>query len=74
MTPTTSRTFDHVVVATHADEALALLAQPTTAEHDVLSAFALLGQRDDPPHRRLVAPAPPPRPGVVELPPVGVQR
>ena len=33
------RTFDRVVVATHADQALALLAEPTAAEHDVLGAF-----------------------------------
>ena len=34
-----TRSFDHAVVATHADEALALLARPTRAEHDVLGAF-----------------------------------
>jgi predicted NAD/FAD-binding protein len=32
-------TFDKVVVATHADTALSLLADPTTAEHEVLGAF-----------------------------------
>ena len=34
-----TRSFDHAVVATHADQALALLARPTRAEHDVLGAF-----------------------------------
>jgi uncharacterized protein len=33
------RRFDHAVVATHADDALALLAHPTTAERAVLGAF-----------------------------------
>ncbi len=32
--------FDHVVVATHADQALALLEEPTAAERRVLGAFA----------------------------------
>jgi predicted NAD/FAD-binding protein len=31
--------FDHVVVACHGDQALALLGQPTSQEHDVLGAF-----------------------------------
>ncbi|NHN56146.1 NAD(P)-binding protein [Calidifontibacter sp. DB0510] len=34
-----SHEFDRVVIATHADEALALLADPTPAEKDVLGAF-----------------------------------
>lgn len=33
------RAFDHVVIATHADEALALLDAPTVAERRVLGAF-----------------------------------
>jgi uncharacterized protein len=33
-------TYDAVVVATHPDQALALLAEPTTAEREVLGAFA----------------------------------
>ncbi len=35
-----TRAFDHAVVATHADEALGLLAEPTCAERDALGAFA----------------------------------
>ena len=31
--------FAHVVIATHADQALAMLAEPTTAERDTLGAF-----------------------------------
>ena len=37
--PTTTRTFDAAVVATHADDALALLADPTSHERAVLGAF-----------------------------------
>ncbi len=33
-----SRLFDHVVVATHSDQALALLGDPTTAEREILGA------------------------------------
>jgi predicted NAD/FAD-binding protein len=32
--------FDHVVIATHSDQALALLADPTDAEREILGAFA----------------------------------
>ena len=32
--------FDHVIVACHADQALAMIAEPTRAEEDVLGAFA----------------------------------
>jgi len=35
-----SETFDEVVVAAHADQALAMLAEPTTAEREVLGATA----------------------------------
>ncbi|CAM3127775.1 NAD(P)/FAD-dependent oxidoreductase [Stackebrandtia soli] len=38
-------TFDAVVVATHADQALALLADPTEAEREVLSAFTYSANR-----------------------------
>ena len=34
-----SETFDHVVVATHSDQALALLSDPTPAEREVLGAL-----------------------------------
>lgn len=32
--------FDHVVIAAHGDQALAMLAQPTPEQHDILGAFA----------------------------------
>ncbi|MHA1554902.1 MAG: FAD-dependent oxidoreductase [Alphaproteobacteria bacterium] len=35
----TERPFDHVIIATHADQALALLGDPTPAEYSVLSNF-----------------------------------
>jgi predicted NAD/FAD-binding protein len=35
-----SEMFDHVVIACHGDDALALLADPTPAEHDILGAIA----------------------------------
>lgn len=34
-----SETFDEVVLATHSDQALAMLAQPTGAEHEILGAI-----------------------------------
>lgn len=34
-----TRQFDHAILATHADDALALLAAPSAAEHRVLGAF-----------------------------------
>ena len=45
------------VVATHADQALALLAEPTPAERASLGAFDVLGERDRAAHRRLAAAA-----------------
>jgi len=36
----TSELYDHVVIATHSDQALALLADPTDAERDILGAIA----------------------------------
>jgi len=36
------RRFDHVVIATHADQALAMLADPTVAERRLLGAFGYL--------------------------------
>jgi len=38
-TPQGAERFDHVVLATHSDQALALLRQPTTTEADVLGAI-----------------------------------
>jgi predicted NAD/FAD-binding protein len=38
-------TFDHVILACHADQALSLLADPTPAEREILSAFPY--QRND---------------------------
>jgi predicted NAD/FAD-binding protein len=34
-----AESFDHVVVATHSDQALAMLAEPTDTEHELLSAI-----------------------------------
>ena len=45
--------FDHVVLATHADQALALLEDPTPDERRVLGGFALHDERGDPAHRLL---------------------
>lgn len=39
------QTFDACVIATHADDALALLAEPTTAERETLGAFAYTANR-----------------------------
>lgn len=39
-TPAGPEAFDEVVVATHTDQALAMLAQPTPLEHEVLSSIA----------------------------------
>ena len=41
----TSQNFDHVVVATHADQALRLLDRPSVAERAVLGAFAYTDNR-----------------------------
>lgn len=38
-TATTAETFDHVIVATHSDQALALIESPTPAESEILSAI-----------------------------------
>ena len=49
--------FDKVVVATHADQALALLADPSDDERRVLGALRVHDERRRPPHRRAAAPA-----------------
>ena len=55
------QTFDRVIVATHADQALALIDQPTPEQRDLLGRFAYAGNKAvlhcDPglmPHRRKV--------------------
>ncbi|WP_027346690.1 NAD(P)/FAD-dependent oxidoreductase [Hamadaea tsunoensis] len=77
----TAAEFDSVVVATHADQALALLADPTPAERSVLGAFAYSANetllhtdaRVLPRHRAAVAswnyllPACAPEPGAVRV-------
>ena len=57
-----------VVIATHADQALRLLADPSAAEREVLGGFALLEQRDGAAHRRLDPAAGGRRARLVELP------
>ena len=60
----------HAVVATHADDALALLVEPTAPRARRARRVRLVGQRDGPAHRRLrCCPRDRARPGVVELPP-----
>ena len=61
--------FDEVVLAAHADQALAMLADPTDREHELLGAFPYQPQRGGPAHRRAPAAAPPARVGELELPP-----
>ncbi len=59
---------DRVVIATHADQALSLLADPSDAEVATLKQFGYSRQRDGSAHRQLGPSAGPQRPGVVELP------
>ena len=66
-----SQSFDEVVIATHSDQALAMLADPSPAEREILGAFPLPAQRDGPAHRRAHASAPPAGLGELELPPGG---
>ena len=61
-------TYDRIVLALHADDALGILADPTPAEKEVLGALPVLPQRDRAPSRRGADAAGPPRPLVVELP------
>ena len=60
-------TFDAVVVATHSDQALALLAEPTAAERAGARRHAVLDQPRAAAHRRIGPAATPPGPRVVEL-------
>ena len=43
---------DRVVIATHADQALGLLADPSDAEVTTLKQFGYCGQRDGSAHRQ----------------------
>ncbi len=63
-----ARRFDRVVVATHADDALALLTNPTPAERVALGGLRVVDQRDRPPHRRVAAAPAGPGARVLELP------
>ena len=63
------RRFDAVVVATHADQALRLLEDPSPAEQRVLGAFDYTPQRDRPAHGRVAAACGAGRARLVELPP-----
>ena len=66
--------FDHVVIATHSDQALRLLADASEREHELLGAFPVPGQRRHAPHRPRPASAPSPRVGELELPPAARTR
>ena len=63
--------FDEVVIACHADQALALLADPTPAEREVLGAIPYQPKRGRAPHRRAGAAAAARGLGELELPPGG---
>ena len=63
-----SRVVDRVVLAVHADRALALLAEPTAAERSVLGAFPVPAQRGRAAHRRVDPAAPAAGAGELELP------
>ncbi len=58
-----------MVIATHSDQALALLADPSRARARAAGSDPLPAQRGGAPHRPLAAPAPPARVGELELPP-----
>ena len=61
-------TFDAVVLATHPGQALAMLAEPTPAQREVLARDRVLPQHRPAAHRHQRAAAAAARPGVVELP------
>ena len=63
-----TETFDRIVLALHADDALGILADPTPAEKEVLGCVPLLAERDRAAPRRLPDAARSPRAVVVELP------
>ena len=62
------RRFDRAVVATHADEALALLEDPSDDERSILGSVRVHAERRRPAHRLVAPPPRPRRPRVVELP------
>jgi predicted NAD/FAD-binding protein len=65
------RSFDAVVIAVHADQALLMLDSHTPAEHAVPGAISLLDESRPAAHRRIVAAAASPDTGVVEPPITG---
>ena len=62
------RLFDAAVIATHPDQALLMLAEPTSAERAVLGAIGYSTNHALASHRRVGAAAASPCPCVVELP------
>ena len=63
-----TRRFDAVVVATHANQALRLLEDPSPDERRLLGAFAYTRNDVDAPHGRVAAAGDRGRPCLVELP------
>ncbi len=63
--------FDEVVIATHSDQALAMLVDANAREHDDPRCDALPGKRCGAPHRHAPASSSASRLGELELPPVG---
>ena len=61
--------FDQVVIATHSDQALALLSDPSARERDAARRDPLPAQRGGPAHRQHAAAAPSRRARGLELPP-----
>ena len=61
--------FDEVILACHSDQALAMLADPSAAEGELLGAIPYQPQRGRPAHRRVADAAAPARLGELELPP-----
>ena len=66
-----SQSFDEVVIATHSDQALAMLADPSPARARDPRRLPLPAKRDGPAHGRAHASAPPAGLGELELPPGG---
>ena len=67
--------FDEVVIAAHADQALAMLADPSDREHEILGAFPYQPNEAVLHTDRSLLPEPPSRVGELELPPArGAER